>query len=268
MRYPASMPPMLFIIAIALAGCEAKSGGKEPKRDLDGFTDLHVAAEAMDMDRVSELLLHGADPNVKDFNGVTPLHRAARDGHAELVSELVRYSADLDAKTSTGWTPLHLAIRAGNVEMVSLLLGYGASPHVALPGGKTPLIYAAERGDANIANLLIAMGSSDGKMDIDARDAQGNSALLIAAQRGNSDLAVSLLASGADANVRNKNQQTPLHFAIANDDVVLAGVLLESGADMLAQGPGGVNAIVAARQKRYTPMIELLNSYLPNANGL
>jgi len=265
-----SLGLVCLVAILAGAGCDSPNDPSAPKRNLHGFTRLHIAAQAVDMEVVSDLLLHGADPNVPDDSGVAPLHRAARDGHDELVAELVRYSADLDRKTTTGWTPLHLAIRAGDSEMVNLLLSYGASPRVALPDGMTPLIYAAEKDEALIADLLMAMGatteSADGIPYVDARDKQGNSALLIAVKKGNSDLAVSLLASGADANIENKKQETPLHVAIGQDDELVAGMLLESGASLFAAGPGGANAIAAARQRGNFSMMELLASYMPNAN--
>lgn len=272
MRTSFSIVPSRWVYSIAVIaaiGCGGGGSGNEPKRNRDGFAELHVAARAVDMEKVHDLLLYGADPNVVDNYGVTPLHRAARDGHDALVTELVRFSADLDPKTNTGWTPLHLAIRAGDIEMVDLLLGYGASAHLALPEGRTPLIYAAERDEAAIANSLILMGSIDasaaGTQNINATDVHGNSALLLAVLRGNGNLAVSLLTSGANANVRNKKQQTPLHIAVKNDDLLVAGMLLESGASLLARGPGGENAIVAARNLGNWAMVELLVSYLPNA---
>jgi ankyrin len=260
-----------FLVILTAIGCEESGSNQLPNRDINGFADLHVAARAVDMDRVRDLLLYGADPNVMDLNGVTPLHRAARDGHQELVTELVRFSADMDLKTSTGWTALHLAIRSGDPEMVDLLLGYGASAHVPLSENKTPLIYAVEREETRIAETLIVMGGIDataeGTQNINATDAHGNSALTVAVQKGNSGLAVSLLFNGADANIRTKTQDTPLHIAIRNDDLVAAGVLLERGARLMAKGPGGTNALVAAQNHGNAEMIDLLASYLPNADS-
>lgn len=258
------------VVVLFTLSCDSAGNGREPKRDIDGFTELHLAAQAVDMERVSDLLLHGADPNVIDIMGVTPLHRAARDGHAELVAELVRYGADLDRRTSTGWTPLHLAIRSGNYEMVELLLGYGASPVVKLTDGRTPLIYAAEKGEAGIANALMLMGpinaSGEGDLNINVGDANGNNALLMAILKGNIDLTGPLLANGADPNASNNNNQMPLHLAIEQDDLILATLLLERGANVLLQGPDGSNAIALARARGREQMMELLAAYLPGAN--
>ena len=272
MKLSAKQMPCVIsgLVVLFALGCDGAGNSGAPKRDIDGFTDLHLAAQAVDMEQVSDLLLHGADPNVVDINGVTPLHRAARDGHAELVAELVRYGADLDRKTSTGWTPLHLAIRAGNQEMVELLLGYGASPIVKLTEGRTPLMYAAEQGEAGIANVLMLMGpidaSGEGDLNINVTDANGNNALLMAILKGNTDLAGTLLTNGADPNASNKKKQLPLHLAIDQGDLILAGILLEGGANVLLQGPSGANAIALARSTGNEPMMQLLASYLPGAN--
>ncbi len=265
------MPCVISGLVVLFAlGCDGAGSSRGPKRDIDGFTQLHLAAQAVDMEQVSDLLLHGADPNVIDIDGVTPLHRAARDGHVELVAELVRYGADLDRKTSTGWTPLHLAIRSGNQEMVELLLGYGASPIVKLTEGRTPLIFAAEQGEAGIANALMLMGpidaSAEGDLNINIADANGNNALLMAILKDNTDLAGSLLTNGADPNASNKKRQLPLHLAIDRGDLILASILLESGANVLLQGPNGANAIALARSTGNEPMMNLLASYLPGAN--
>lgn len=261
--------PAIVVAAVALfgGGCDAVSSSNEPKRDINGFTELHRAARADDLETVKNLLLYGADPNVADGGGVAPIHRAARDGKYDLVKELVRYSANLDLKTSTGWTALHLAMRSGDVEMVDLLLSYGASLHVPLPDGMPPLSYAISRNNDDIANTILVRAEypdSLGKtLDMNAKDAEGNTPLHFAVRHVNTDFAISLLVAGADPTITNKANESPFYLAVRDNLEMIAGVMLENGASVFNKTPTGVPIVQYVGGNGTSSMIETISSYAP-----
>ncbi len=78
-----------------------------------GWTDLHKAASAGDVERVKELLKKGANPNTKDIDGQTPLHMAASGGHFDVVKLLLEHGADPNVQDKDGATPLHKAASGG-----------------------------------------------------------------------------------------------------------------------------------------------------------
>lgn len=234
---------------------------------MNGFTPLHRAARAGDLETVHELLMYGADPNVIDNAGVAPIHRAARDRKYDLVTELVRYSANLDLKTNTGWTPLHLAMRSGDLEMVNLLLGYGAALHIPLPDGTPPLTYAAAQDEQAIVDAILVRAETpdaQGKtLDVNATNAEGDTALHVATRSANTSIAISLLVMNADPTIVNKANESPFYYAVRDGLEDLASVMLENGASVMHTTPNGVPMMQYAQQSAPESMVEVLAAYLP-----
>lgn len=63
-----------------------------------------------------------------------------------------------------------------------------------------------------------------------------------------------LLARGADPNVRDDDQRTPLHQAVLGNSAGLVGLLIESGADVNAKDDQGFTPLHFAAQE-YAPVI-------------
>ena len=56
---------------------------------------LHVACEVSDCDFIILLLMHGAKPNCMNNDGFSPLHIACKAGQLECVETLLAASADV-----------------------------------------------------------------------------------------------------------------------------------------------------------------------------
>ena len=67
-----------------------------------------------------------------------------------------------------------------------------------------------------------------------------------------------LLARGANPNVRDEDQRTPLHQAVLGSSVGLAGLLIESGADLNAQDSHGFTPLHFAAQEHLPEMVRIL----------
>ena len=68
---------------------------------------------------------------------------------------------------------------------------------------------ACRNGQKNIVKILLERGD----IDLNRRDAEGNTALHYACREGFRDLVVLLLEKGADASSVNHRGETPLHAA-------------------------------------------------------
>ncbi|KAM3916923.1 BRCA1-associated RING domain protein 1 [Leptodactylus fuscus] len=112
------------------------------KKNHKGETMLHVASIKGNIRAVEELLIGGANPNVKDNAGWTPLHEACNHGHTSVVEVLLRHQALVNTTGYHNDTPLHDAAKNGHLAIVRLLLQHGASQDAVNIFGLRPVDYA------------------------------------------------------------------------------------------------------------------------------
>lgn len=74
-----------------------------------------------------QLLLRGADPDLKDRTGFAVLHDAARAGFLDTLQTLLEFQADVNVEDNEGNLPLHLAAQEGHLAVVAFLLERTAS---------------------------------------------------------------------------------------------------------------------------------------------
>lgn len=191
------------------------SQGADPNAAGAGYTAMHAAILRGDLDLVSSLLAHGADPNERIVKGTA----VARWG----------YNWILPAQL-LGATPFFLAAKYGEVAIMRLLASSGADTAQGLNDGTTPLMAAAgvgwhdtldRRGRALSVEVLAAEREQEGRtLDavklalasggkvVDANLA-GETALHGAAAKGFKTVVKLLVDQGGDLNIRNKSGRTP-----------------------------------------------------------
>ena len=120
---------------------------------------------------IAAVLLVGCGPKAPDIS----LFDAAMKGNIEAVKQHLAAGTDVNAKDeSMGMTPLHHATFGGHKEIAELLIAKGADVNAKFDkiSGGTPLHIAADKGHKEIAELLIAAGA-----DVNAKDKGGESPL-------------------------------------------------------------------------------------------
>lgn len=99
--------------------------------------------------------------------------------------------------------------------------------------GNTALHLAAIRGNHSVARSLLARGAS-----IELKNSEGNTALALAVKHRHQRIAHILLEEGAKPDARDSGGYTCLHHAIQSWlGISMVSLLLQHGADILAQGP-------------------------------
>ncbi|WAC39439.1 ankyrin repeat domain-containing protein [Pedobacter sp. SL55] len=83
-----------------------------------------------------------------------------------------------------------------------------------------------------------------GGINLDKRDAMGNTALYYSCQKGARDIAKILIDGGADVNLANNQSITPLHMVSQSGNKEIATVLLASGADINATDKEGKTVLI------------------------
>jgi len=192
------------------------------------------------LDLMKALLDRGADPNARirrkvwytqynfdllrvDDAGATPFWRAAYASDINAMKLLVSYGADLNI--STVKQPADSRYEQGGTRSGD---GHDGSGRPPIPTGGPdipPLLAAAGagygEGFAANAHRFAATGMLEAvkylvdemHVDVNARDADGNSALHNAAARGDNDMILYLVSRGADVKAVNRSGQTTVDMA-------------------------------------------------------
>lgn len=108
--------------------------------DENGATAFLRASQSGDLELMTLLLAHGADPKIATVLGVTALHVAAGIGWVEgityewspqttldAVKTLIDLGLDVNARADTGRTALHGAAHKGRTEVIQVLADRGAA---------------------------------------------------------------------------------------------------------------------------------------------
>ncbi len=115
------------------------------------------------------------------------------------------------------------------------------------------VIAAARTGDAAAVQDLLAAGA-----DADARQGDGATALHWAAHRGDLATAEALIGAGADVDAANALDATPLWLASQNGDARLVARLLAAGADANVSLKMGETPLMSAARSGNVDTVELL----------
>jgi ankyrin len=111
----------------------------------------------------------------------------------------------------------------------------------------------AERGDAPQIERLLAAGAS-----VDARAADGTTALHWAVRNDALEVARVLVGAGADVRAADRVGVTPLVLAAVNGNAAMIDLLLAAGADAAAVGPDGETPLMAAARTGVPAALEAL----------
>ena len=238
--------------------------GWNPVHGLDVTlqTPLFYAASKGHLQIVDLLIQEGATVDVQQpGSGFTPLHIAAEEGHVEVVKLLVaQRGRNVDYRDVDGHTPLSLAVQNNNLEVVKVLLplsklsihshSFRTERQIGLVGvyPVTPLFNAWYSGSTNLVELLLTSTKIEGNL----QDEAGHSMMHHISKRefrGPACLekARLLINSGKfDLNLRDKNEFTPLLYAMIRDLNILKILLDTDGVDCESEIPGLGTALILA----------------------
>jgi ankyrin repeat protein/outer membrane protein assembly factor BamB len=245
-------------------------------------SDLVLAADNGELEKVKTLLKRGAWADSRDILGGTALTSAAAKGHEEIVRLLLSSGAKLDIGKQAGKrTAIEMAAYGGNARIAKMLLDAGAQPYEAA-------YMAIERGNGEVlkvfkdAGLLqvktltdaIAFGSAGDvknfitdKKDVDRplesgmlTYAEGTTPLMLASYLGNLDAARYLVDLGADVNRKEKStqQENALMKASERGNTEIVKLLIGKGAEVNATDVDQMTALYKAAQSGHADTVKIL----------
>ncbi|KAL3265407.1 hypothetical protein HHI36_009612 [Cryptolaemus montrouzieri] len=179
------------------------------KRDENERILLHWASVGGNFKLVSFLVELGSVIDSLDDNDNTPLILASSAGHFPVVCLLLEKGAKVNQKTTSGHSALQYAASKGWLEICQKLLDYKADINIADNRSATPLHRAASKGNTSIVKCLLNYCD---QLDIDSRDAYGNTPLHLACEEDRQEEARLLVQNGASLQARNAEKKTPLEL--------------------------------------------------------
>ncbi len=225
--------------------------------DAAGRTPLFHAAAAGDEKLVVKLLESGADPNLVDAQRISPLMKASATAQTAMVGALIKAGADVNAADATGRTPLLYAISAKQLAIVDRLLTEKPRSDVKTSDGNDALGLAVEAKDEKLIQKLLDLS------DTRQWDTGGRKLLQQAVESGDVGKIRRVLAKHVGPPTPAGCKEPVLAYAVAANDLKLAALLLEAGADPNTT----LQAPVEKRFLDYTPP-KFLQHYLTEEQGM
>lgn len=232
--------------------------GADPLKGTPGTRlPLHFAAEG-GHEAVVKLLLAQptVDPNQKDFTGRTALFRAAAKGHEKVVKLFLQQEGiQPDAATDDEFTPLQQTLFDRKKRLIKLLLDRpDVNPNHRDLNGQTPLWTASGAGDE-----ILQMFLNRKDIEINLQGPSKETALYHAAKWGGPLPVQMLLDAGADPNIGNREDQTPLGCAAAEGkDETIEILLKHPGTDINKPDQSGKSPLSQGSEDGHTKCVRAL----------
>ncbi len=231
----------------AAAIAELDEGADPNARSADGTTALHWAVYHDDVELVERLTARGADVDAVNDYGSRPLLEAAVIGNVDVIHRLLSAGANVDVEGADNEKPLMIVARSGNVDAARLLIEHGADVNARETWrNQTAVIWAAAQKQPEMLALLLEHGAdpnarsavNEWARQVSAEPREmfrpygGMTALMYAAREGCAECARVLVEAGADPDLGDPRNVTPLITAINNLHFDVAAVLLAAGASV------------------------------------
>ena len=244
-------------VRLLIAG-GADVNAKEPSQHQ---TALMWAAAEKHPDVVKTLIDHGADLQARTKKGFTALHFAARAGDIETGRLLLAAGMDInirsqaatgpgraggpsyEATVSAGSTPLLVATVRAHVPFALFLLERGADPN-ASDAGMTPLHWAVGTWESGEANPVF--GFTDAMSGIPERQAKLQLVKALLAKGANPNVPMTQRPPGFAGGHTDVIGATPFLLASAAADLEMMRLLLDAGADPKQPTKSNMTPIAAA----------------------
>ena len=156
------------------------------------------------------------------IHSVTPLWYAAVIGQLEIVKILIRNGANINSVSNSGSTPVRAACFMSHLEIVKFLVENNADIQMTNNFGGTCLINSVQ--STELSKFLLEKGAS-----VNAQDAGNRTALHYAIKENHIETAKILLNHGADPLLKSNTDEDALETACIYGRIELFNILVDQG---------------------------------------
>lgn len=173
------------------------------------------------------------------------LYAAAVNGEFENVRRYIDIGANINSVDNSGSTIIYRMSLLKDLSMdqmncLNYLLLKGADANKENYNGYTPLTAHLS---SNLFNKELLDRLLQHNVEINSPDFDGDTPLHFAVMNNNLEAVEYLLENGANTNVKNKDGITPLHIAVKEKNYDITGMLLLYGADRNTKDIDGISAL-------------------------
>jgi ankyrin repeat protein len=221
--------------------------------DHNGMTAMHFAAANDHVEVIKTLLASGAHVECMDKGEDTPLHLAARRKDARCVEVLTSHITDLNRVNCKAMSPLHSAAVNGNLFALKCMVDWAKSHDIRIMMAgfhdrRSLLLFAAEGGSLEVIDYVLDNISN---IDVSIVTEDKCNSLHLASNCASDSAVQRFLKLGLGPNERTRDGLTPLHMAVASDDIgseskkslAVVKSLLAYGANVDARTNDGTTAL-------------------------
>lgn len=224
---------------LLLQACDSANSNDEEKgaKEMESMNvsldeQLLRAAEQGKTDTVSQLIKDGANIDTQDSSGRTPIMIATYQNDLETAKVLIEAGADVNIRDDMKNNPFLYAGAEGYLDILKLTIAAGADPSITNRFGGTALIPASEHGYTEVVKELL----TNTNIDVNHINNLGWTALMEAiilsdGSKKQQETIQLLIKHGADVNIPDNNQVSPLQHARKMGFDEIEKILLEAGAE-------------------------------------
>ncbi|MBG9758227.1 ankyrin repeat domain-containing protein [Lysinibacillus sphaericus] len=197
----------------------------------DLTSQLFQAVEKSDVESLKKVIHEKVNINAQDASNRTALMMATYNQDVEAVKLLIDAGADVNIQDDMKNTPFLYAGAEGYLDILKLTIQAGADPTIVNRYGGTALIPASEHGYIHVIEELLTTTN----IDVNHVNNLGWTALMeaIVLNNGNptQQTAIQMLIDhGADVNIPDKNNMSPLQHAKQKGFKEIEEILVAAGA--------------------------------------
>ena len=202
-------------------------------KNNDNSTVLHISVFKKSY-RITKLIIDYCRLNQKEYEfinfinyqndkGVTALHYASYNGNIQIIHLLIKNKADKKAITKRGLNIIHYSAQGNKPNsLMYYYLELEDKNYIKKlikeedVGGSTPLHWAAYSNSEDVLMYLINLNIFQGNERqefIDKKDKQGYTPLHLSVSSKSRRIVMKLLQSGANADIKDSKNRTPLDLA-------------------------------------------------------
>lgn len=202
-----------------------------------------------------------------DDAGNTLTHLAIHKDIRTLKFVAEELNGDVNAVNNHGKTPLHEAVKNDYSECCVYLLEKGANPEASSLTFSTPFHTAASCGSISCLKVLL-QAAPDKKEKVNEKDRNKDTALHKCAYDGGLLVAKWLVENGADVNVIDKHDTTPLLVAAMLGQEQICELLLQNKANIYHKDAKGNGAVHHCASRCLPGILKLLIERAQNENTI